>query len=94
MMPEDEILEWRKSVRWLARQFVERANALRWRGKALDDAAINYFVGAAKGLRMAGEHNRATWLLSIVLIDISNYGFKAVVKLADQEIPEDGSCTK
>lgn len=77
-------LQWRKTVRWICQQFVERSEALGYKGKRRDDAAIDYMVGAAQGCIAAGEKDVGESIGRIVYMSVSTRGYKEIQRLAAQ----------
>lgn len=79
-----EKIEWRKEIRWFAQQYVERANALAYKGKKRDDAAVDYMCGIATGLKASKRDSESEWLGRIIYLEIATRGFLAINMLANQ----------
>lgn len=85
-MDTNKALAWRKSLRWICGQFVERSEALNYKGKRRDDAAIDFLCGAAATLKATGHDTEAEWLGRVVYLEIATRGFKAVQRISTQAI--------
>ena len=72
-------------ARALARSFIKRAEALGYKGKKRDDAALDYFCGAAVLASESGNASLATHLGALCALTISVYGFVAVSQLATRD---------
>jgi hypothetical protein len=66
----------------LALSFIERADALSLKGKKRDDAALDYWCGAAIGAGLAGNTQLESHLGRIAALVISVRGFMAVKEIA------------
>jgi hypothetical protein len=56
------------AVKAICARFVERANALNYKGKKGDSAALDYIVGAKVGAELAGNEALAKHLETIVWV--------------------------
>lgn len=66
----------------IAKQFVERSAALGYKGKARDNAAIDYIVGAAAALQ-AINHEELGSVTAMAFI-VSVRGYAEVIKYAEK----------
>ena len=66
----------------LAAKFIERADALGYKGKKRDDAALDFFVGAGAVAAETGNAELAMHLTRVVVMIISVRGFFGVKELA------------
>jgi hypothetical protein len=73
-----------KYAKTISARFIERADALQLRGKRRDDAALDYFVGAAAGAELAGNINLGKHLGTVALLIVSIRGYKAVEEMAKE----------
>ena len=73
-------------VQTIAKRFIERAEALELKGKKRDDAALDYFCGAAAGAELAGNAQLATHIGVVCATMLSVRGFFAVKELATRSI--------
>lgn len=80
---DEEMLAWRKNVRWLCQQFIERSNAIGYRGRRRDDAALDYLIGAAQAFKVAGHDWESEAIGRICYLDVATRGFKAVERVAN-----------
>ena len=71
------------TVRLLAQRFIERSKALGYKDVKRDNAALDYFVGAAGLAEIAGDKSLATYLGFVCAMMISVHGFFAVNELAE-----------
>lgn len=65
-------------IKTLCAAFIERSDALGLKGKKRDDAAMHYFVGAAKALDLAGQDTKR--LISWVGFVLQYRGYNGVVE--------------
>lgn len=75
----------KEQLQTLASRFVERANALHYRGRRRDDAALDYFLGAATGASIAGDETLALALGNLTGLVLSLRGYAEVERLAKGE---------
>lgn len=75
----------RTLARGIASAFIERSKALEYKGKKRDNAALDYFIGAAKCLELTGDEETASYLGRLAWL-ISVRGYSEVETIA--EIPE------
>jgi len=66
----------------LAEQFIERAEALKLKGTKLEDAALNFWCGAATALELAGNSLDATLLARQAALLVAVRGYVAVQDIA------------
>lgn len=66
----------------LARRFVERSESLKYKGKKRDDAALDYFCGAAVLAEEMGNDAMGEHLARICVLMISVRGYIAIKELA------------
>lgn len=66
----------------LAKSFIERSEALGYKGKKRDDAALDYFCGAAKTAQFLGNESLYQHLSVVVVTIVSVRGFFGVNQLA------------
>lgn len=78
-----------KLVKTIAERFVERSSALGLKGKKRDDAALDYFLGAAAGAELAGDVQMACQLGLVSAMIISVRGYAGVVSLASEMVKEE-----
>ena len=71
--------------RTVARRFVERAAALELKGVKRDNAALDYFCGAAAGAELAGDPQLAHSLGVIAALIVSVRGYIGVQELANEK---------
>lgn len=69
-------------ARTLARRFIERAEELGYKGKKRDDAALDYFVGAAVLAELQGNKLLYEHLGRVALFVIAVRGYFGVKELA------------
>lgn len=74
-----------KVGRALARRFIERSEALNYKGKRRDSAALDYFIGAASALELAGHHEVANHLKMASVLIIAPRGFFGIKELASKD---------
>ena len=67
--------------RELAKRFIARAEALSWKGKKRDNAAVEYFVGATHGADLAGDTALAGHLRTLAVLVVA-VGFQGVEAMA------------
>jgi hypothetical protein len=70
----------------MAVKLIERAAALGLKGKKRDDAALDYFVGAAAGAELAGDAKLACHLGVVSAMIISVRGYIGVAELAAEAV--------
>lgn len=70
----------------LALSFIEGADALGLKGKKRDDAALDYWCGAAIGAGLAGNADLERHLGRIAALVISVRGFIAIKQIAAGEM--------
>ena len=70
------------SIKTIATRFIERAAALELKGKKRDDAALDYFVGAAAGAELAGDGKLAAQLGAVAVMIVAIRGYIGVAELA------------
>lgn len=68
------------TVKMLALKFKERSEALGYKGKKRDDAALDYFAGAATVLAEM-KHEDANAVIVFMQWDLSIRGYLTLVKL-------------
>ena len=66
----------------LAKRFVERAEALGYKGKERDDAALDFFCGAAVGAEIIGNQAEADRIGRVAVMMVSVRGYIAIKELA------------
>ena len=71
--------------RVLAQRFIERAEFLNYKGKKRDNAALDFFTGAASLAQVTGQLPLAQHLATLCAILISVRGFVAVKEIANKE---------
>lgn len=71
-----------QTVKALAKRFIERAEALQLKGRRRDNAALDYFVGAAVLAELNGDADLSNHLGTISALIISVRGFFGVKELA------------
>lgn len=69
----------------LCASFVARSEAHGYRGKKRDEAALNYLIGAAMGLEMAGLAEQSAVIGSALVYLVSVRGYEEVERLAKGE---------
>lgn len=69
-------------VKQLALRFIERAEALNYKGKKRDDAALDFFCGAACVIEANGDPDLADHIGRVAVMLISVRGYFAVRELA------------
>jgi hypothetical protein len=69
-------------IKTIAERFRERAAALNLKGKKRDDAALDYFVGAAVGAELAGDADLAQAIALAATLIVSVRGFIGVSDIA------------
>ena len=74
------------TIRILAQKFIERAEALKYKGKARDNAALDFFCGAAAMAELAGDLPMYRHLGNIIVTMIAVRGYMAVRQLAMPEV--------
>lgn len=67
----------------LAEAFVERASQLDYKGKKRDDAALDYFVGAAISAKLKGDNGLHDHLGRVGLFIIAVRGYQGVLDLIE-----------
>jgi hypothetical protein len=72
-------------VKKLAGQFVERSEALFYKGKRRDDAAVEFFLGAYVALNVTGNSELANKVGLTTAALIAPRGYTAVEQLAKGE---------
>jgi hypothetical protein len=70
----------------LATSFMERADALNLKGKKRDDAALDYWCGAAIGAGLAGHTQLESHFGRLAALVISVRGFMAIKEIAAGEM--------
>jgi hypothetical protein len=65
----------------IAAKCVERAAALHLKGKRRDDAALDFFVGAAAGAELAGDTALAPHIGMTAAMLVSVRGYLAIAEL-------------
>lgn len=73
-------------VTGLAQRFIERAEALGYKGKARDKAALDYFVGAATLADLQANHALAQHLGTVSALIVSVRGYFGVRELAAEKV--------
>lgn len=74
-------------IKTLAARFIDRAGSrVLLYGKARDEAALEYFIGAATLAELTGQNSLATRLTKVCAHMIAVRGFAAVRELADADI--------
>ncbi len=66
----------------MARRFKQRSETMGHKGKKRDDAALEFFIGAAIALSVSGQNDLAEALTVAVSFDISFHGYTAIERLA------------
>jgi hypothetical protein len=75
-----------KLVRHLCRGFIERARQLNLKGKKREDAAMDYFVGAAKAMELYPTNEEDYKVLhGWVVLLLSTRGYAVVVQEASRD---------
>ena len=74
-------------ARTLAKRFVERASALGLKGVKRDNAALDYFCGAASALEEIGDPRAASIATTAALI-VAVRGYMGVAEIAYREEAE------
>ncbi len=72
-----------KDVKRIASYFIERSNALDLKGVKRDDAALNFFLGAATGAYVCCNYPLGDHLNIVSAMVITTRGFKGVKSLLD-----------
>ena len=67
-----------------ARSFMERATVLNYKGKKRDDAALDYYCGAATALYASGDTDFAATLRTQAVLLVSTRGYMGVVGIAER----------
>lgn len=65
----------------IASKFKERKDALGYKGKKLDDAALDFFIGAAVGARAAGNDDIAKHIEAVAALLVAVRGYVAVSEI-------------
>lgn len=68
-------------IKFVAEKFVERANALGLKGKRRDDAALDFFCGAAIGAQAANNIPLAQQIGNVAALIVAVRGAMAVIDL-------------
>ena len=71
-----------ETTKALAEKFIERAAALGYKNKARDNAALDYFCGAASLAELSGDVRLAQHLGRIITLLFAVRGYIAVAELA------------
>jgi hypothetical protein len=66
----------------VAQRFIERAQALGLKGKKRDEAALDFFTGAAAGAEIAGDKDLAKHLGILCALVVAVRGFIGVNEIA------------
>lgn len=74
-----------KVGRALARRFIERSEVLDYKGKRRDSAALDYFIGAASALELAGHHEVANHIKMVSVLVIAVRGYFGVKEIASKD---------
>jgi hypothetical protein len=69
----------------IALKFVERAATLELRGQRRDEAAVDFFCGAAIALDAAGLDVEAKTIAAVVQLMVSTEGYDGVRRMAEGE---------
>lgn len=72
----------------LARRFVKRCDAMGYKGRKADHAALDFFCGAATAAELAGNESLAAQLTSTCVFNVSIRGMFGVRDLAKENVPE------
>ena len=71
-------------ARAVASGFIERAEALGLKGKTRDKAALDYYVGAARALELAGEEKAANVIAAQATMIVCVAGYTGIVQIAGE----------
>jgi hypothetical protein len=71
-----------ETTKALAKKFIERSNALKYSGVKRDNAALDYFCGAASMAELSGNVPLMEHLTRIITLLIAVRGYIAVAELA------------
>jgi hypothetical protein len=66
----------------LAKSFIERAESLGYKGRKRDEAALDYFCGAAQAARFVGNDDLYQHLVWAIFKIVSVRGYSGVKQLA------------
>lgn len=80
-------MEHRQIIRTIAQRFVERAESLGYKGKKRDDAALDYWCGAAVAAEASGDANLGQRLANIAVLIVAVRGYFGVKEMAADEAP-------
>jgi Asp-tRNA(Asn)/Glu-tRNA(Gln) amidotransferase B subunit len=72
-------------LRELCKSFMERSTALIYKGKKRETAAMDYFVGAVAGAKLAGKEDFAEHIGRWVVMLLRPRGYSEVERLAKGE---------
>jgi hypothetical protein len=74
-------------VQSLAIKFVERSEALGYKGVKRDNAALDFFVGAGAALRIVG-HAEAAHVENVAVMLVAMRGFGELKRIRDEVVAE------
>jgi hypothetical protein len=73
-------------LREVCAQFVGRAEALGYKGRRRDQAAIDFLCGVSCGARLAGDTKMSDHILMVIATTIATRGYGEVVRFANAPV--------
>lgn len=83
-LTEDEMKANAEITRKLAASFIERSEALGYKGKKRDAAAMDYFAGAGMSAELAGNQPLGNHIARVMVFIVSVRGYAGVTEIANK----------